>query len=374
VRSFISNSDIHLTSRLIPGGRWARPLIVAFLAFLFLVVLFEWRLAEQGFVPTIVDTPTSWARERARASHLGSRALILIGASRMQLDVDIEKLRDLSGMQPVQLAIDGSSFVSVLADLADDPDVTGTVLVEYQDEVVNELHRNDGSSAALSAWNLKRSKQSLPDVTDSEAFLTSFLTAHMRSYADGATPFDSLAMRAMVNGATPQYLITLPDRERLADYTKVEMPAFYYGRVLRNSGLPSPEGLKTWQEIDARLESGVENLPVRDLPEYENNVGVIAERVRRIEQRGGHVVFIAFPASGLVRRIEERRYPRERYWDSFARRVGGVALHFSDWPTLSAFNCPDGSHLDMRDRARFTEALAAILFVRKEVPPSHPSH
>ncbi len=67
-----------------------------------------------------------------------------------------------------------------------------------------------------------------------------------------------------------------------------------------------------------------------------------------------------------MRDIEEERYPREFYWDVFASRTRAVALHLEDDPVFSAFDCPDGSHIDVRDAPAFTSALAQL--VRRNLP------
>ena len=79
--------------------------------------------------------------------------------------------------------------------------------------------------------------------------------------------------------------------------------------------------------------------------------------VKAIEGRGGRVLFADFPTAGLVRAIEEKRYPRELFWDRFVGTVKAKAIDAADYPSLDGFQCPDGSHLDFRDRSRFTLAL-----------------
>lgn len=370
MHSSISNSEIYLTHRWIPGGRWLAPGLVGLLIFLFAAMSLEFALAKRGFVPTILDTPTAWATERARASQLGPRALVLIGGSRIQLDLDLRVLGQATGLEPVQLAIDGSSFIPVLAELAEDDRIKGTILVDYYDEVVNDLNRQDGAQANLSEWARHRSRSGVPDFSVAEASLDGLVRRHMRSYADGASPFTSLVSRVLDAHATQQYLIMLPDRERRADYGKVDMPMFYYGRVLRNSGLPAPENAHSWPEFDTRVAAGIANLAPVALPNFDQNAKVIAGLVRRIEARGGHVTFVVMPMSGLVRATNERKFPRSLYWDRFVHIVRSPSLNFADVPDLAAFTCPDGSHLDMRSQASFTEALVRAL-PRRELPPAY---
>jgi hypothetical protein len=96
-----------------------------------------------------------------------------------------------------------------------------------------------------------------------------------------------------------------------------------------------------------------------DFPRFDENTRSIAAMVERIQGRGGRVVFVAMPSSGLVRDIDERRFPKELFWNRFITIVKAPAVHFEDVAALSRFTCPDGSHLDMRDQMEFTRALAS---------------
>ena len=110
------------------------------------VAAFEWELGRLGYVANASESDARWLHERARASQLGPRALILVGASRIQLGLDLEVLRKETGLEPVQLALDGSGGIPLLAGLARDPSIKGTSLVDYYD---NALAAEGGAAVAL---------------------------------------------------------------------------------------------------------------------------------------------------------------------------------------------------------------------------------
>ena len=66
-------------------------------------------------------------------------------------------------------------------------------------------------------------------------------------------------------------------------------------------------------------------------------------------------------SSGALYDAEEHKMPRDRYWDGFVRRVAAPALYFKDVPALAELECPDGSHLDLRDTGMFARVFAAEL-------------
>jgi hypothetical protein len=327
------------------------------------VAALEVRLALRGFQPTVEDSADLWLEQRARATALGERALVLVGSSRIQLDTDLDALRRLTGLEPVQLAIDGSSFRPVFAGLAADLGVRGTVIVDFSDHLLAQPPPQDVAQRWQAAYDRGRERSALPDFESSERRLQRAVRSRLRSYADGAQPFTSLLVRALSPRATPQYLVMRADRSRAADYRKVEMPGFYYARVLRNLGQAEPAGMATWEQLDRELATRIAALPPRtgELPAYEQAGRALAAQAAAIRERGGRVLFVMLPKSGLVRALDERRYPPAQFWNRFVAIAGPPAVHFEDVPGWRGLECPDGSHLDYRDRAAFTAALVEAL-------------
>jgi len=345
-------------------ARWGALLGTALLIVLALVAVMELRLALRGFHATVLDTEGRWLRERARAAELGGQALILVGGSRIQLDADLEVLRAQTGLEPVQLAIDGSSFLPVLEGLAADPAVRGTVIVDFSDHLLLP----GAAPGVANEWQARYAAHGrlrrLPDFDTIETWLGERVRTPLRSYADGSRPITALTTRLLPARATPQYLTTFPDRSRQADYSKVSMPAFYYQRVLRNLGqeVPVAPGM-TYGELEGELRRRIAAIqPMRDsLAAYEEAGRRLAAQAAAIRARGGRVHFVVLPKSGLVRMIDDRRTPRAMFWDRFAALAGAPVLHFEDVPALSGLQCPDGSHLDFRQRAGFTRDLVRAL-------------
>ena len=174
-------------NRRLPSRPWAWTLGGALLMLLATVTCMEVPLARLGFHPGLADSPSMWARQRARVDTLGSRALVLVGNSRMQNDTDVDTLRRETGLEPVQLATGGSSFLPVLEGLAADPGVTGTVLVNFE---AGDLARppQDDMAASYEREYEREPHSALPDFDSSEAWLSDQLHLRLRSYADGARP------------------------------------------------------------------------------------------------------------------------------------------------------------------------------------------
>lgn len=350
------------SSERLPVFRQGAVLGAAFALFVLFVVALEAGLAYRGFRPGVIDTEARWQHERLRADRLGKRALILVGASRIQLDVDLGLLRHETGLQPVQLAIDGNSFVPVLRGLADDDRVTGTVLVDFSEYLLATTSDIDAAAALYQKDFQKREDSVIPDFSSSEAWLKDLVAAHLRSYADGARPLTSLLFRALDPGATPQYLVTSPDRSRAADYRMVPMPNAYYSRVVRELGIDLRVGPGAqWSQVDAALHDFIRGRAPVSNRIFLTRLDELAAMVAKVEKRGGRVYFIKMPVSGLVRENDTRLYPRQEFWAYLEKRFPGRTINAEDDAVMNGLVCPDGSHLDKRDKPRFTLALAREL-------------
>ena len=358
------HSSTSSSERALAPVRWLPVFGAALLIFLVWVAAMELRLDLLGYRPTIIDSQAKWLGERARASQLGERALILVGGSRIQLALDLDTLRSETGLEPVQLAVDGDASPAVLAGLAADPSIRGTVLVDYYDGAYLSTQTTAQEYQEHYDKHGAGGKEFSP-YGKSEKYLTEALQYHLRSYADGADPYTALTQRVFSRQPARQYLFTLPDRSRYADYSLVPMPAFYYHRVARNLGVErqidpfSPD-------VEAVLRQKIaEKKPFTDTDRMTGFARGVAAQVAAIRQRGGRVFFVAMPTSGMVREMEERMFPRDRFWDPFMQIVGAPALRAWDDPILAKFVCPDGSHLDMHDRAQFTLQLIRSLGIAR---------
>lgn len=94
------------------------------------------------------------------------------------------------------------------------------------------------------------------------------------------------------------------------------------------------------------------------------------EHVARIQARGGKVVFLRLPVTGPLTEREEQLAPRAATWDRLVRENGVPAIHFAEHPELSAFDCPEWSHLSAEDSVAFTRLLVPHLQRALQQPPT----
>lgn len=354
-------SSTSSSERLPRSSAWP-ALLAAFAGAVLLVLAGEWALARRGYIPTALDSMDLWVARRNEVAR-EPRALVVLGSSRAQVGIDLDTLARRSGRHVIQLAIDNTSFLPVLAGLADDPEFRGAVLVDYLERFAMPGQRDQTALAWQAAWERQRHLGGVSPSALSEAWLGDALRSRLRLYADGAQPLTSLLTRVLDPAASPQYLVIRPDRSREADYARTDLPPFYYRTVARYldvplDRLPWDAGLPA---VESALRKAVDALPEADAAAIDAGIARASALAQRIEARGGRVWFVRMPSCGLIREAEQRLYPRERYWARLAEVNPGGSVHFQDHPALAGVDCPDGSHLDRRDVPGFTNALVDLL-------------
>ncbi len=321
-----------------PEGAWLRTWLVAAGLIVALLAGWECTLRGLGYHPTVVDDKALWAAQRDRVYSDGAEeTVVLLGDCRMQIDLVPQVMAaQFPGHRVVQLAVEQTSPVATLRDLAADERFDGVVICglnarllcedlwDAQQPYVDYYHKkytlNEKLNRFLSVAFQRRLAIIHPQLRLDDMLVHLIKTRHLPS---------------------PYYIETQADRSRLADYSGVDIQAhrqFTLGRTrwLCSQTLPSSV---TWLEDAMRLEKWVQ----------------------AIQGRGGQVIFIQFPTTGEHLRYDEFMFPKAEYWDAFAAKTSALCLHFQDLPQLAGFTCPDWSHIDRADAPRFTQEFARVL-------------
>lgn len=299
-----------------------------------------WRM--QGFRPVIEDDRKLWHLIRSRVND--STQAVIIGASRIQLGFHPDVFAENTGIVPKILAIDGNAPFSVMKDLADDPQFKGTLFCSIHPRWIAESFPRKDRAAK---WVRKYRSPTL--LSRVELHLSLVLQETFVFRYPGLS-LDKLKQRYEQRRWPPRpaYSILRRDRYREAHFTAENTPKIYASRV------------KRVREITAAS-------TVLDSKAFIEQVKEIQSYADKIRSRGGQVIYIRMPSSGEVRTLEDRVWPRKRYWNRFVETISGTTIHFEDHASLSGFICPDGSHLSVADAKRFTAKVLAILENEKQV-------
>jgi len=333
----------------IPSQPWGRILLGAFVLFLLLMGAWESAWRAFGATPGYRNSFGAWAEQRRRIDAGEGDSTVLIGSSRVLFDVQLPVWERMTGERPIQLALEGTSPVPVLEDLAADPEFTGRLVIgvapdlffsgfAYRGEAIKHYHQ-EGPSQRSGHWLSKH-----------------LLEPYFAFYdPDFALPAVALRqgwpLRAGEHGPPPvRKLMTMASDRNAHMWSKVETDPQYRALV---------RGI--WS---ARL-NGPPPPPV-STPEKARKVAAeqmarAAKAIATLHSRGVPVVFVRPPSNGEYYAFEQKRIPRARTWAPLLQQTGVPGIHFEDYPQLQGYDQPEWSHLSAADAPRFTAALVPLV-------------
>jgi hypothetical protein len=321
-----------------------RLLLTSVLAVLILAISIgtiehHWRA--RGYTPGIIDSQDLWAQQREQLIRTDKRPIALLGASRTLYSVDLDVFRKrLPQHEPVMLALDATPAMATLRDLAADLRFDGVVICDIDGlglwDLTWELQQPYVKN--YRQWTLSRDMhRRLLSVWQQRAVIArsdfSLLRSLVRWWNREPEPFHP-------------YSWMTASREGFIDYTLTDTSVHR-------------------RELEAHLAKYNGHLPGPLPDEWRADLVQAKSWVNAIRSRGGDVIFYATPISGLRRQVEEDTYPRAQFWDRLNEATGAHTLHADDVPALRDFPLPDESHIDYRDKARYTNLLIDALSARK---------
>lgn len=332
----------------VPAQPWNRIFIAAMVAAALLLAGWEayWRAWNPE--PGYRNSAGAWAEQRARIDNGEGDATVLVGTSRLLFDVQLSEWERLSGERPIQLALEGTSPLPVLEDLAADPDFTGRVLVDvtpdlffsgyaYRGEAVKHYHER-GPSQRSGHWLSKHLLESRLAFYDPDFALPVVL----RRQAWPQRP--DLPQRTRVR----KLMVLGPDRDTHI-WPRVENDPAYRTMAQRiwaeDFGAPIP-GMDTPEKKQAAID------------------GQIARTLKAIaplRARGVRIVFVRPPSTGPYYAYEEKHLPRSQTWDVLLARSGLPGVHFEDHAGMQGLDLPEWSHLSAADARRYTVQLQPLV-------------
>jgi hypothetical protein len=300
-------------------------------------------LRSHGHKPTVIDTRDLWAYHRHRVyDSQGKKTVVLIGGSRIQLDfVPPVFEKEFPQYRVVQLAVDGAQEASgvVLADLANDPRFDGIVLWSTTmfppaADSILKPYLNTYRDNYRSYWPAVEEVTLPISLAFQEHLALLYPTVRLDAIFKSIVRYRTLP--------DSPYVATFRDRSRLADYSQVDVQEHCRIRIQQA------------QEIAPRLRGISPDMWLQQAMDYE-------PFVRKIQSRGGRVVYVRDITTGQGWDLDEQLFPKQQCWDRLARQTSAATIHFADVPGMRDFVCPDTSHLDCRDAPRYTLALAREL-------------
>lgn len=331
MRSSTSNSE---------AGRrkWLKAWLLA--AFLVVVIVAAWEttLREANLVPAYADNRALWLSARHRLSQPDETAVAVLGASRIQRAIDVAVLSEQIDRPVVQLAVEGSSALPVLEDLAADPRFRGTVIFSIAPAFSYNRRLSQVGKGPQGEWTTAYRKQSRSRRMEQELRLFTQGLFAFRS-ADAAVSRIIPAILTARSVPGPDYKTTQRNRFTNVDLRKLE-------------GNHSQEGI---------VELYRRNTEAYDQERFAEVVQYFGTIVDILKIKGCRVYVLRLPSGGSVLDYERREFPRDRFWNEMQRHIDAQFIHFEDHPELEGYLDMDGSHIANEKASEFTRQLASVL-------------
>lgn len=342
--------------RPLPALPWNRLALAAYGLAALLCIGWEMRVRQLGYTANLNDTSDLWA-ERREAVRPDS--FVVIGDSRPLFDLDLDVMEEGLGRRPIQLAIAGSGAYPILANLAEDENFRGDVLLS----LVPAMYLAPGGPLVQASEDaLKRLNSRSPSDRFSHhvaVFLEERIAFLQQEDLTLVKLLEALEIPNRPGALVPPRFppnfqeIDRERRNRMTAECAREGSALQAAVKASWQRLFVPPPSPTWvppEVFQAEMARGTEA-----------RYGQTKAAIDRIRARGGRVVFVRFPHTGWLKGVEDHATPRAETWDRMLRETGAPGVHFEDHPELASFDCPEWSHLSAPDSVEFTRRLVPHL-------------
>jgi hypothetical protein len=322
--------------------KWWPGWALAFAILVATVGVWELVLRNSALGPEYVDNRALWVSTRYALNTYGSDAVAVLGASRAQRAIDPETLARELGGPVAHLAVEGTSAIPLLEDLAADPRFSGTVLFSVAPAFSfnRKLSKLDQGNQA--GWIRYYRSQSRSRRIEYDLRLA---IQGLFAFRSPDASISRVLPEILVNGRLPEkdFKATFADRSVHIDYSKFDRPA-------------NPQRI-----VDLYLQ----NTEAYEAGEFADLVVYLRRLVDILNARNSRVIFLRLPSADIVRDLERRMFPHERFWGYMEQNIDAEFVHFEDYPELSGYLSVDSSHIASDNSAAFTSVLAGIIRDRR---------
>ena len=332
----------------IPAQPWRGILVGAALMSALLVAGWEMYWRAFGVTPGYRNSDGQWLVQRRRIDAGEGASTVLIGASRILFDSSLPVWEKVTGKRPIQLALEGTSPLPIMENLAEDANFTGRLLVDVSPDVFFSGFKY--RSSVLPYLRDQTPSQRIGDWL-SMTFLEPYLAFYDPDYAL----------------ATVVRRQDWPLRPGMGQHTMVRKLAVTdYDRNTHmwDKVVHDPEYRALARSIWA--EDFSEPLPEMETPEkaqkaIDGEIATAVAAIAKLRAHGVRVVFLRPPSGGEYYAFEHKYLPRANTWDLLLERTGAPGVYFEDYPELQGYELPEWSHMSPPEAERYTANYIPIV-------------
>ena len=328
-------------TRDVPKQPWGAILATVAIGLVIGVTALELNARRLGLHPGDLDnSQVAWVKERIRSE---SADFAIVGDSRILFDTDLDRFERLTGNRPVQLAIHGTSALTLLEDAASNPNFRGLLIVGLADTMFFQPFDGYGEYVRRRGDFTSPSGRIGIEIDHMLQRRLAFLDSnHRLSVAAHRLDPD---FRAGVEGPKHDIWKVSEVGENRATWMwpRIEHDPFYTARTrwawkgFKEKFPYTPQLIAKGQ---ARAKAAVDT----------------------IRARGGEVVFVRPPSAPQLRVNEEAQVPKAKGWDRLIANTHSVGVHIDDLPpSVQNLTLPEWSHLNRKCATVFTDAYVRRL-------------
>ena len=347
--------------REVPVQPWGRILLGAFVLFAILIGAWEWYWRAWGAKPDYYNSNAEWAQQRRRIDNGEGNKTVLIGSSRVLFDVQLPVWEKLTGERPIQLALEGTTPLVTMENLAADPNFTGHLMVgvapdlffsgfAYRGDAL-KYYQKETPSQRIGNWLSRKLIEPYFAFFDEDFALPKVVKRQDWPARPGVP--NRLDVRKLA--------VSEADRNtHMWDkvYTDVAYRDLARSVWAQHLNGPPPPDMDTPEKVAKSIDTQIQRA---------------VDAIAKLRARGVKVVFVRPPNAGPYHEFDEHVFPRAKTWDVLLAKTGAPGVHFEDYPELQGFDPPEWSHLNPDDAVRYTAALVPLVergFAAKPTSPA----
>ena len=305
-----------------------------------------WR--DYGSEPAYRNSDGLWAIQRRRIDQGEGDKTVLVGSSRIFFDTQLNIWERESGERPIQLALEGTSPVSLMEDLAEDLDFTGTLIVGVSPGLMFSGFEYRGT--AFKQYREESPSQWLGQQISMlmEPYLAFYHYDYSLFTVSKRQPFperDGVEMES--------------DVRRLSTQEKDRATRMWH--LLETDEAYALRAKEIWAEGFVPIEDRDEEWIKEALENRTTQIERAVAATKKLQERVIEVIFVRNPSEGHYAISEPMYNPRAETWDVLIEKTGALGIHWQDHEELQGYWMPEWSHLSGSEADRYTKALYHVI-------------
>ncbi len=317
--------------------KWPLIFSATLISLIALLSVNEVLLTKANHLKTIVSDADLWAIEREKVKDLFDKDILLLGASRMQVDIDLEVMKDqFPESKIIQLALSGRGCsLPVFRDIVKNTSFDGVIIIdETQGSLVNT---NSDQQLIVEHYYSKYSLDRKINKRLSMSLQKWFLFLNPNSNSERL--WGNLIGKQQL--PPPMFTMTYPSREQTSFFNITDTQWIYDFRInsVRDHVKKNPYDKAVWLS------------KINDWKPW----------IKQFKDRGGKLIFVHMPFSEERWLLENAWMPKQKYWDQAMNDLSVKSIHFADFKQLQEYEIPDTSHLSHDSKKPFTIEISNLI-------------